>query len=489
MPSAFQRGEIWYVRYLDESGRRCRQRTTASGRREAEALAHELEADSERRRHGLVPKRNGGNMTLAELCTWWLENRCPVASRSVAESQFKTRVLSEPIGALPLQQITTARLEAHFRHLEKVRGPHAVTINHLRANLRAAFNKARKAGLWTGANPAADTEPRKVPKRAYETISAEEVPLVLANVPAHWRGFTAAAIYQGLRKGECAGLRKSDVDLPRDLLTIRVSYDNDTTKGKHADVVPLAPPMRPYIEAAMTSPGAVLFPDLDGAMRTPESDPQEVLRAALARAGVVYGYDHTCRRAKCRASGAPHVERHPDPAPRKCPRAGCGMKLWPIPLPRKVRFHDLRHSCGTILLRAGVDPHRVQRILRHASITTTTGTYSHLLAEDLRDAFDAFTPPDVTPPATETAPAMAVSGAQDLAGPMATPPAPDLGPVGLLSPGDANFGAQLGPKLSDPANAKGATLRKPSGSRALLWSGRQDSNLRPLGPEPSALPG
>ena len=38
------------------------------------------------------------------------------------------------------------------------------------------------------------------------------------------------------------------------------------------------------------------------------------------------------------------------------------------------------------MLRAGVDPHRVQRVLRHASVTTTTGTYAHLAIEDLRDA-------------------------------------------------------------------------------------------------------
>ena len=62
------------------------------------------------------------------------------------------------------------------------------------------------------------------------------------------------------------------------------------------------------------------------------------------------------------------------------------MKLWPRPLKSKMRFHDLRHTAATLMLRAGVDPHRVQRVLRHASVTTTTGTYAHLAIEDLRDA-------------------------------------------------------------------------------------------------------
>ena len=59
--------------------------------------------------------------------------------------------------------------------------------------------------------------------------------------------------------------------------------------------------------------------------------------------------------------------------------------MWPKAIPRPLRFHDLRHSCATILLRAGVDIHRVQRILRHASVTTTAGTYAHLEVNDLRE--------------------------------------------------------------------------------------------------------
>ena len=76
--------------------------------------------------------------------------------------------------------------------------------------------------------------------------------------------------------------------------------------------------------------------------------------------------------------------RHADATLRHCPR--CNMKLWPRPLKSKMRFHDLRHTAATLMLRAGVDPHRVQRVLRHASVTTTTGTYAHLAIEDLRDA-------------------------------------------------------------------------------------------------------
>jgi integrase len=41
-----------------------------------------------------------------------------------------------------------------------------------------------------------------------------------------------------------------------------------------------------------------------------------------------------------------------------------------------VRWHDLRHTCVTLLLGRGVHPKLVQHLLGHASITTTLDRYS-----------------------------------------------------------------------------------------------------------------
>jgi hypothetical protein len=60
-----------------------------------------------------------------------------------------------------------------------------------------------------------------------------------------------------------------------------------------------------------------------------------------------------------------------------------------------MRFHDLRHVTATLLLRASVDPHRVQRILRHASVNTTLNT--HLDVEDLREAVNRLPAGPVVP--------------------------------------------------------------------------------------------
>ena len=46
-----------------------------------------------------------------------------------------------------------------------------------------------------------------------------------------------------------------------------------------------------------------------------------------------------------------------------------------------IRFHDLRHTCATLLLSKGVNPKIVQEMLGHANISVTLDTYSHVLPD------------------------------------------------------------------------------------------------------------
>ena len=70
------------------------------------------------------------------------------------------------------------------------------------------------------------------------------------------------------------------------------------------------------------------------------------------------------------------------------PSPRCSMKLWTRPLPRPLRFHDLRHTTATLLLKAGVPLATVQRILRHSDPAITTEVYGHLDVEDMRKGLD-----------------------------------------------------------------------------------------------------
>src|SRR5262249_28963607 len=152
-------------------------------------LAADLERQSERQAAGLEPMPQDTRMTLAELCRWWLKEKCPPASQEIERQRIERHICTRPLGALPVPKGTTEAVEAALARLERESELAPASLNKLRTRLNTVFNKARKAKKWTGPNPIADVERRKVPKRAYATLRAEEVPVLLPHVEASWRPF------------------------------------------------------------------------------------------------------------------------------------------------------------------------------------------------------------------------------------------------------------------------------------------------------------
>jgi integrase len=61
-------------------------------------------------------------------------------------------------------------------------------------------------------------------------------------------------------------------------------------------------------------------------------------------------------------------------------------------LDSELRFHDLRHTCASILIARGAHPKEIQARLGHASITTTLDQYGHLfpsLGSQLDESLEA----------------------------------------------------------------------------------------------------
>ena len=44
---------------------------------------------------------------------------------------------------------------------------------------------------------------------------------------------------------------------------------------------------------------------------------------------------------------------------------------------KHIRFHDLRHSCATMMVEAGIDMKTVQTRIGHANIAMTMDVYAH----------------------------------------------------------------------------------------------------------------
>jgi integrase len=56
---------------------------------------------------------------------------------------------------------------------------------------------------------------------------------------------------------------------------------------------------------------------------------------------------------------------------------------------RRFRFHDLRHTFGSLLIQAGVSPAYVQKQMGHRSIQVTIDVYGHLIPGENVEWIDA----------------------------------------------------------------------------------------------------
>ena len=55
----------------------------------------------------------------------------------------------------------------------------------------------------------------------------------------------------------------------------------------------------------------------------------------------------------------------------------------------EIRFHDLRHSCASLLLGCGVDMKQIQEWLGHSDYSTTANIYAHLQSDSKKVAASA----------------------------------------------------------------------------------------------------
>jgi integrase len=241
MAAPYLKDGKWYLRFKDEAGRwRGRvsaARTKARGQAAASGTGAPRRAGPPGRRGGAP----GGRRRHAR-------GAPPVVARHLLEADgrhetnrttIRKHFLGSELAPLPLVAVTAGRIEAFLQDKTTELAPQ--TLNHLRSYLSRAFNAARRAGRWPGPNPTQDVKKRKVPRRQPDYLRPHEVPLLLLRaLDPRRRPIFAAALYTGLRKGELLALRKADVDLAPQLLTVARSHGRDTTKGGHADVIPIA---------------------------------------------------------------------------------------------------------------------------------------------------------------------------------------------------------------------------------------------------------
>jgi integrase len=317
-------------------------------KREAADFAAKVEADFDRwakllggelRRHTLaelidrfMARYHGKDVSVTARAGWWRD-------------EYGTRPLSEFTGDTVREGLSrlaelTARQGGHLvTATDRALSP--ATLNRYRTAISTIYKAAMDAG-WFGIkeNPAAGIRQRRENNNRFGRCleDGERARLLEACDLANWTGlgvFVRLALATGARRGELMKLTWADVDLKAGSILLR-----ETKNGEDRRV--------PLIGEA---------------------------RARLAEW------------AKVRRLDDPRL--FPGATPDKNPpldwawnqaKAAAGVE--------NLRIHDLRHSCGSYLARAGASAFQIAAILGHRSGPGLTARYVHLVAEDSRELLE-----------------------------------------------------------------------------------------------------
>jgi integrase len=327
-------------------------------------------------------------MTSGEWLQRWLASRVSLrASTSRGYAAHVRGYLVPYLGGIPLAELSPGDVQAMFTAI--IRGEAALghpvgaaTLRRIHATLRAALNAAVRAGLIS-VNPGRWPElPRAVRPRpqvwtpalterwqrdgwrpGVGVWTAEQTAQFLRTVRGHrlYALFHLIAL-RGLRRGEAAGLRWSDLDL--DAGTLTVTGQLQQLSGRLVAGPPKSDAGRRVIALDKTTIAALR----EHRVR------QQGERAAGGTGRAERGYVFTTRAGK---------PVGPDRMTRLFRELVAASGLPPVTL------HGLRHGAATLALAAGTDLKIVADQLGHSTITLTADTYTSVLPQTARTAADS----------------------------------------------------------------------------------------------------
>jgi integrase len=309
-----------------------------------------------------ISDRDGGmvfdaeNLRLGEYLDLWLRDSVKDTVRLTTYQGYEriARLHIKPVlGRVKLQSLTPVHARSLYRErLEAGLAPRMVQLVH------TTLHKALKQAIHDGLIPRNVTEMVKAPqvkRKEFTPLSVEESKkLFEAAKGDRFETLYTLAVSTGMRQGELLGLKWEDVDLDRGTVQIRRTLSTANGEGFEFGVPKTAKSRRsiklPTI--ALTSLKRHRKSQLEERMSLPGSYSDNGLVFPSRTGAPVYRQDLITRSFK------PILKR-----------AG---------LPN-IRFHDLRHTCATLLLSQGVHAKYVQELLGHATISITLDTYSHVL--------------------------------------------------------------------------------------------------------------
>ena len=301
-----------------------------------------------------------GDILFADFMEQWLA----IIKNSVAVttySSYSNMVKKVVVPYFRKRQITLHELSAkHIQdfYLHELKRVSASSVIHYHANIHKALKYAVKLDLIP-TNPADKIERPKKERYLASFYDADEINRLFEiskgtklELPILFGAF------YGMRRSEALGMKWDAIDFERNTITIRHTLTTVNLDGKHITVAE----DRTKNKSSMRTLPLVQFVK----ERLVElKDEQEENRRLCGRSYVKDYEGYVC------------INEIGDII--KPNYVSCGFpKLLETHGMRRVRFHDLRHSCASLLLANGVPMKQIQEWLGHSDFSTTANIYAHL---------------------------------------------------------------------------------------------------------------
>lgn len=301
-------------------------------------------------------ERKAADCSVEAFLAHWMETYCKtrLAANTVRGYEVNIHKHIVPgIGKIPLNRLQPKDVQKLYTDLANA-GLSGTSIRYVHNNLHRALGYAVKS-LLIPRNPADFVEAPRIDRYEATTLTPEQVVnLLQACADKEIYLPVLLAVSLGLRRGEVLGLQWNDVDMQHHTLTIRRSANFSK------DGMALASPK------TKNSRRTLLIPEHLQVVLLNAKTTQQGLSQAI---GESYNpLNLVC----CRADGSVYTASVLQHQFRELLEV-CGLP--------HIRFHDLRHTNATLMLRNAVPAKIVSSMLGHSSIGITMDTYSHVITE------------------------------------------------------------------------------------------------------------
>jgi len=341
----------------DHTGKRRQKTFTVRGtKKEAEAELSRKLAELE---NGGVA--DPGNIKVSEYLTRWLKHVETKTSAKTHEryEEIVRLAVSPALGSIKLAKLSPIQIQTFYGealkhgHVKRGTGLSARTVLHYH---RILFQALKQAVRWRllSSNPADAVEPPVPEQKEMMALDDDQTATLIKHAEGRPLYIPLLlAVTTGMRRGEVLALRWSDVDLDRASLSVTQTLEKTRQGGLR-----FKQPKTKKSRRSISLPSVLV-----DALRRHRADQAE-LYLSLGTGWKEHGL--VCSKL----AGEPI---NPDTL-----TSGFASFVKTLDIPR-VRFHDLRHTHATQLLKEGVHPKVAQERLGHATIAVTLDLYSHVM--------------------------------------------------------------------------------------------------------------